>query len=347
MKILFINAYPMDRAYDLWKEGTYPAHHLWGTADLKKYNIDVDILPHEVYKFLNKTRFGRKYGNFDQQVRVLLRWPKYDLVYSACQINTHFLSILRSKGIFNKPILTIMHRSLIKNDSNESFLNGHDRLLCLSKEVKKQLSEEFPHHANKIFYLPWAVDMSFYSNLKLNKNNSDGYIFSAGKTGRDYDTLIQAFHNNSHPLFISCDDKNISAIKNLSPNIKIRSKFNVDNKQLLDDYNSAFAVAIPLIIKKNARQSPIGITSLLEAMAMGKAVIMTRYKLIDIDIEKEGIGIWVEPNDVAGWKQAVEYLYSHPDEAVEMGKRGRSLCENKYNMDLFTSALASHMKELV
>jgi len=74
---------------------------------------------------------------------------------------------------------------------------------------------------------------------------------------------------------------------------------------------------------------------------MGKAVIMTRNRQIDIDIEKEGIGIFIKPGDVEGWKRAIYYLLEHPQETEEMGDRARSLCESRYNLEYFSSRLAS------
>jgi glycosyltransferase involved in cell wall biosynthesis len=84
----------------------------------------------------------------------------------------------------------------------------------------------------------------------------------------------------------------------------------------------------------------IGLTSLLDALALGKAVIMTQYSHINIDIEKEGIGLWVMPGDVAGWRKAISYLLENPNETQEMGKRARLLCEQKYNLDLFSQEIA-------
>jgi hypothetical protein len=40
----------------------------------------------------------------------------------------------------------------------------------------------------------------------------------------------------------------------------------------------------------------------MDAIGMGKPVIMTRHPLIDIDIEAKG-GIWVNPGDVEGGRR--------------------------------------------
>ena len=41
----------------------------------------------------------------------------------------------------------------------------------------------------------------------------------------------------------------------------------------------------------------------MDCLGIGKPVIMTKNPNIDIDIEKEGIGHWVEPGDVEEWKK--------------------------------------------
>ena len=107
-------------------------------------------------------------------------------------------------------------------------------------------------------------------------------------------------------------------------------------------YRRAFAIAIPL----TETEDLAGLTSLLDAMAVGKPVIMTRNKHIDLDLEKEGIGLWVKPGDLAGWQQAIAYLLAHPEEAAAMGDRGRRLCETKYNLDVFTNTLARTLKRV-
>lgn len=74
---------------------------------------------------------------------------------------------------------------------------------------------------------------------------------------------------------------------------------------------------------------------------------MTRNKHIDLDVEKEGLGLWVEPDDIAGWQQAIAYLLANPEEAAAMGDRSRRLCETKYNLDVFTNTLAHTLKHVL
>jgi glycosyltransferase involved in cell wall biosynthesis len=95
----------------------------------------------------------------------------------------------------------------------------------------------------------------------------------------------------------------------------------------------ARVLAIPLFESKG---SLAGLTSLVDAMALGKPVIMTRNPYIDLDIEACGIGKWVDPGDVDGWADAIDWFDRHPDESHEMGRRARALVDEQgYNSASF------------
>ena len=72
---------------------------------------------------------------------------------------------------------------------------------------------------------------------------------------------------------------------------------------------------------------------------MGKPVIMTRNPYVDIDIEKEGIGRWVDPGDVDGWREAIQWFADHEEEARAMGERARMLVDNGLNSSTFADQI--------
>ena len=64
----------------------------------------------------------------------------------------------------------------------------------------------------------------------------------------------------------------------------------------------------------------VGLTTLVEAFALGIPVICSRNPNFEIDIDKEGIGITVEYNDVQGWIDAIRYIADHPEKAPQIRK---------------------------
>ena len=65
-------------------------------------------------------------------------------------------------------------------------------------------------------------------------------------------------------------------------------------------------------------------------MAMRKPIICTYNPYSPIDIEKEGIGLVV--GEKRTWKEAIQYIYTHKEEAKDMGLRGRKLAEELFNI---------------
>jgi glycosyltransferase involved in cell wall biosynthesis len=368
MKILLISSAPMDKAWHQWEHNKYPGHHLYGATELPKYNIDVDILTHDKYTLLKKISNKIKiFGDLDQQLRILFKRSDYDLLYSGHDINVSLLTFLRCMGIYRKPIVVIMHRSFKNNIWSQIyvalFIKGKDKLICLSNVIRDRLRDWFGIPESKLIVLELGVDLMFYDSqqkdAKIDKNlspdNQSQFILSLGKTYRDYNTLIQAFAHINYPLQIYCSANSALSISNSPKNVKVNyvpsnpaNSVVLSFAELVKKYQKAYAVAIPLDIPPERTDSVtlIGYMSLIEAMAMGKAVVMTRNRQFSLDVEKEGIGIYVEPGDVRGWQNAISYLLENPQETHEMGQQGRRLCETKYNLDYFGSKLAEELNSV-
>jgi glycosyltransferase involved in cell wall biosynthesis len=76
-----------------------------------------------------------------------------------------------------------------------------------------------------------------------------------------------------------------------------------------------------------------GTTSILEAMAMGKAVICSRVRG-QRDVIQEGVtGLFVPPQDPAALRKAIEYLWANPDLSRQMGLAARAYVERHHSLD--------------
>jgi glycosyltransferase involved in cell wall biosynthesis len=366
MKVLFIHNYSVDSDWHLWqteRKTKCPTHYLWGITHLYHYDIDVKVLPYEKYTLLKKIGYLLKLGDLDHQLRIFLGQADYDVVYSACQTGTIVLSILRVLGLFHKPLVVKLERPFRVNFLSrillKIFFDGHDKIICLSNRVQSQLINEFEISEEKVPLLNWGPDLKYYDNeatvLLDPKEHESQFILSAGSTSRDYKTLAEASHLINYPIRIYCSESSAPKDISLPPNVSVQYRKNstepraLSFDELLREYIKASAVAIPLEIPKKRADitTLIGLTSLLEAMVMGKAVIMTKHRQINIDIEKEEIGIWVEPGDVNSWQRALSYLIEHPQKIKEMGVNARKLCETKFNLDLFSQELAMQLKRAV
>jgi len=339
MKLIFVNNYSMEYVYKACLEKKIPNHHLWGANKLKDFGIEIEILPFSKHPFLKRQVSHRGIlGDLDQQLQLLLH-RDYDAIYSGAEDVTNLLAYLRSIGIFNKPIISLIHHPLyMVNKSRRNlniirylrkfFVRGTDRLVCLSQHAKQFLKHNLGISDAQSPVIHWGPDLSFYNV----SNEFNHIIVSAGRTFRDYDTFCHSLQDIKIETRIFCGKY---LPKGAVPShIHFENQY-VDYNELLYWYNKALFIAIPLI----KETIMVGLTTLLDAMAVGKPIVMTRNPAIDIDIEKEGFGIWVEPGDVLGWRKAIMYFVENPDQAKVMGQKGRDLCERMYNIDLFSEKL--------
>jgi glycosyltransferase involved in cell wall biosynthesis len=150
-----------------------------------------------------------------------------------------------------------------------------DRFLCIHKDISGyQRYYVFPHA--KYAYVPYKP--SNHSRLPRICPRDDGYIFAGGTSWRDYRTLVLAVKDIGYPTLIVLPPEGFARDHNtqfneadLPKNIRvIRHDLNSDtwNSYLA----SARIVVVP--IKKEALQ-PAGISVYLQAMAIGKPVIVT------------------------------------------------------------------------
>lgn len=359
MRSVLIFNFDLPRIYEEWQREGHSAHHLWGATELPRYGVEVELPVYEKFGFLKQlSRRVKLLGDLDQQIRIFWNKDRYDVIYSAHHITTAFLAFLRLVRLLDKPIVAIAHRSFKKTLFSQLFtslfVRGNDRIICLSEATKQHFIQAFGIPEEKLDVLPWCIDIQ-YEKLRdeniVPTSSANPYILSSGRTARDYETLLKAFGQIDCSLkVLGCSpdaaEQDARAVLNkvsqLPSNISFVDRF-IPTPEAIDTIMNAYAVAIPLKVYGDAPCSAFGITSLLEAMAMAKPVVVTRNRYLGIDVEKEQIGLFVEPGDAEGWRNAITFLLENPDLAREMGQRGRKLVKEKYSLEYFTRRIASHL----
>ncbi len=173
-------------------------------------------------------------------------------------------------------------------------------------------------------------------------------IAAAGSEGRDYVTLLRAVRGLDlqvelavgHSFSATGDTRGreISARigdiggEGLPPNVRLST---FSPPLLRELYASARFMVVPL----QDLDYDAGVTAIVEAMAMAKAVIVTRTRG-QVDVLRDGEqGLYVPPGDPRAMRAAIEHLVAHPEEADRMGRAGYALIKERHGLDAYTSRL--------
>ena len=163
-------------------------------------------------------------------------------------------------------------------------------------------------------------------------------ICSAGMASRDYATLVAAAQDLDVDVKIAADSPwfhqalNIS-LDELPPRVEARSYQTYAALRQL--YAESRLVVVPLL---DVRFSA-GYTVILEAMAMGKAVIVSRITQRDDFIVDGWNGIYVTPSNVSELGERLRDLLARPDEIERLGANARQTVEDHYTLGHFVERM--------
>ncbi|MFW6275049.1 MAG: glycosyltransferase [bacterium] len=354
-----IRFYPLDEIMDfIAKGGEYPLHHVWCYDKIKASGIPVEGIEFNRKSRLNN--FGKNFwiNNLQQQINLLKKSKEFDLIYVPFIADVFLLALLRGLGLYKTPIFAlgldthIPYRSSLLTKMRHKILRmiykrGIDSLLFFNENIYRKSKEYGPLSKHDTFF-EWGADLDFFSNYLDSQTEPPAldFIYSTGGTGRDFETLIKAFNDVDFNLKITT--KRDEGLRDAPSNVIIDNSVKpglLSVGLIRKEYYNSLAVAISL--KKTGHLWPVGITVIMEALAMAKPIISTVNDMYPFNLEKEKIGYYVDYYDEKGWKDAVNYLKNNPDEAREMGERGRHLCQKKYNYNKFSDAVVKHIKKYI
>lgn len=345
-----INTYDMQNVYRDSQTHNYPNHHLFGALQLER-DFEMELIIPEQVRFPILDRIGNWFDIefLDQQLRAIFTLRKYDVLYAPYAAkNTKLIVLLKFIGIIRKPIIINVHVPLFGKISSKKWtrafvkmlIQQYDKIIFFNKTMKDEIVKGYEFdsaYVDEHFEVSqWGVDTNFFQKFTTVPDAEKIPLFSSGNTGRDFDTLVMAASKFSERLKIYCRDE--SYPKSIIPqNVKIQSgEFAFE--RICKDQASARIVLIPIA---PGIDGMIGYTSLLDAIAMGKPVIMTRNCYIDLDIERENIGLYVDEEDVDGWITAIECLLSDATRLEEMSINSFRLASKRFHIDTFAQFLAT------
>jgi glycosyltransferase involved in cell wall biosynthesis len=219
---------------------------------------------------------------------------------------------------------------------------GISRILLHSRRQVEAVERELGLPRAQLAFVPYFADTGFWSPRDIAE---EAIVVTAGREHRDYATLAEAcasipervvvaagsFHSPDAPWRAPASwPRNFELLKML------------DRVALRELYARAAVVVVPVL----PTDFQAGVTTLLEAMSMGKAVIVSATEGQRDIVEDGETGVLVTPGDASELRRSVRRLIDNPDERKRLGGNARRAAETRFSLDVYASTLAGHLGEL-
>lgn len=143
------------------------------------------------------------------------------------------------------------------------------------------------------------------------------YLFSGGNSDRDYAQLAEAVRGLDIPVVIACSDKKILYGIDFPSNVKVVSVSHDEYRRLMAESGINVVALRKGLLRSSGHQT------FLNAMAMGKPVIVTDPKSVQDYIENGVDGFLVPPSDSNRLREVIITLNNNPELARRIGKAAK------------------------
>ncbi len=217
-----------------------------------------------------------------------------------------------------------------------SFLKHADHILTVSDALKTELElHTFPpmqtlHNGIDLGF--WKPSMTKQEARQILKLPTDRFLFLlAGRMGFDKgSTLIAATLPQNADLVLAGDrfSDEFVPVKN-----RMHIFYNQSAEEMRVQYAASDVVLVP------SRCLDCFPTVCLEAMALQRPVMATRWGGAKESVEDGTTGWILDPFDENAWKEKMQWCVAHPQELTAIGDAGRRRMEKEFSITMMVNKL--------
>lgn len=271
-----------------------------------------------------------------------------DIVFSVGEDSGYPIAVL-CETQKNKPKIAVMvhNADRLRSRLAMRLFNLADRIdLFITNTAFKAdyLRQHLGLPAERVFLVDEQTDTRFFKPGPQSPDKTRPIIGSGGLEQRDYRTLAKATQDLDVDVKVSAVSPNAQVYKDTFPEV-LPANMSCDYydwRNLRQLYRNADVVVVSL--KDHSYQA--GFTTLFEAMACRRPVVMTRTPGLAEKFADAGIITGVQPGNAEAMKQAIRHLLEHPDLAEQQAQRGYELVQKHYNSEQYVDSLAQQLISL-
>ncbi len=273
-----------------------------------------------------------------------VRQEHYDVVLSMSERIGLPLSHLLDRRIKH---IVLLHNPLSPHKLRLAKLLGSlkrcDTVVTFSQAEGRAASQALGLSKAQIKVLPLAIDTDYYKPpLCASAKHYPEVALSSGVAQRDYPTLIEALRKLPQ---VSCNISSASAWDNLKevinsttlpPNVKLTP---YSHYELLEAYSCSRFIITPINVDTSHWSA--GLSTILQAGAMGKAIVATRMPAYSDYIMEGETGLLVEGGQSGAMAEAIDYLWKNPEKAEAMGRRAKQWVRDNFCLEVWLKNVSS------
>jgi colanic acid biosynthesis glycosyl transferase WcaI len=272
---------------------------------------------------------------------ILKYWHRAPLIYNCMDL---FPDVAIELGMLKKGV---MSRAFDYFNSKALFYS--DIVVPLGNSMKKRLEQKgvLPERINVI---PCSVDTDFLKPIRNQDNtlqdklhlNGEFVVMYSGNIGlsQDFFSVLKAASSiaSQFTLLFVGDGSGMDDLLKESKNLGLKNIVTLPyqpREELPDSLNIADLHLIPL---KKGIMGSIVPSKLYAILAIGKPYLAIASGESEpvLLAKQHGCGLWAEPGDVNDIKDKIEWAIKNREKLEEMGRIGRRIAVERYNLEKIT-----------
>jgi glycosyltransferase involved in cell wall biosynthesis len=180
---------------------------------------------------------------------------------------------------------------------------------------RARYASEFGVALDKFTFIPHHHSLLRY-NFEI---GDDGYIFTGGNSDRDYRTFLEALRDLPIPSILAITRPQLLAGLRVPAHVRVIGATSSEFRQLM-----ARSRMVVVAMRANPLRTG-GQQTFLNAMYMGKPVVLVDPEGGRDYIEHEKTGLLVPFGDAVSLRKAISYLWQNSEQARTLGERARDV----------------------
>jgi len=283
-------------------------------------------------------------GDFASVLGSLRRANAADVIFSTVDTLGIPLILLKRVGLVRRPLVYVsigLPERLVQLRNRpmrrlyRSALRGASAVVAYSEHEAAALRDWLGPGGPEVVFVPFGVDVDAFRPVEAADQDFD--VLSVGvDPRRDFELLLAIAERNPELIFrIVAGADRARSLGRLPDNVTLETDIPLEQVRL----RLAASGCVALPVRDNSYSGAT--TTLLQAMAMGKPVIVSRTAAIadGYELEDRDNCRLVEPGDEQAFERAVLETLTGAAAARALGSRARQTVERSFSWERFTGAL--------